>query len=762
MHDLPDLPALRYLKSLPQWVCHKGKIPMCPHNALRASVTNPATWGTYAQAIACCKKRGHDGVGFVLTEHDDLTGIDLDHCRDPKTGQFEPWAAEVLAFKETYAEISVSGTGVHILALGKIEKTVKADKSGVEMYRSARYLIVTGHHVRETPTDILAAPQTEMLLRARVEAARPTPKIAAPSSPQLATLKLDVRAQANLSGNGHDHGRDFFREVNTSALTRLDTWVPVLHPEAKFQPGTGAWRVSSADLGRPLQEDISYAPTGIRDFGREEGKTAIDMVIEYGAAPDARHAAFWLCERMGRRPEDHGWGGDAHTGVGAELARGLVAKVVQIAPEKKPDLHLLLPADVDWTRPAGVLGDMTEWILASSRRPNRPLAASAAVVILSAICGRHLYGPTGTALNLYVVALARTGVGKDRPLAAVEEILRAAGLAHLHTTAKGFSVSAVEKMIHDHPCCVATVDEIGGNFLGRMSHRHANSHETSMRTTLMELWSRDQGKGPFIGTRRATAEPITVPAPSLTIYGVSTPEAFYGAVTAGSAVDGFLNRFLLAPAAPRAKGREIDEARRRVPPAMVDALRALVPRIGANLGLLEVYALTHAPAGARLGWANAAVKADAEEFEDQILAMIDSDPETGPLLGRVFETTVRLAGLHAASRTGLEAYVGAEDLAWAKAWVLGSAQAMIDGVQNMMAASEYEEKFNLVRKVIREAGTIKRRELLRAVRSIGARERDDIVKHLIEGGWIETIQIASKTKTAGGFRWLNGEENATE
>ena len=44
-------------------------------------------------------------------------------------------------------------------------------------------------------------------------------------------------------------------------------------------------------------------------------------------------------------------------------------------------------------------------------------------------------------------------------------------------------------------------------------------------------------------------------------------------------------------------------------------------------------------------------------------------------------------------------------------------------------------------------------ELLRKVRSINARERDDIIRHLVDGGWIEEVQIKSKGRTARGWRW---------
>jgi hypothetical protein len=68
--------------------------------------------------------------------------------------------------------------------------------------------------------------------------------------------------------------------VNAAALARLDAWVPALHPKASQQAGTGGWRVSSQDLGRDLEEDLSYHRDGITDWGTREGLSPIDAVLK--------------------------------------------------------------------------------------------------------------------------------------------------------------------------------------------------------------------------------------------------------------------------------------------------------------------------------------------------------------------------------------------------------------------------------------------------------------------------------------------------
>jgi P4 family phage/plasmid primase-like protien len=126
---------------------------------------------------------------------------------------------------------------------------------------------------------------------------------AAHSTPPQQTAR-----NAPAEGRRQSKSGDFFRQVNTAALGGIGSWLPTIFPKAKRQDGTGAWRVSSADLGRSLEEDISVHPTeGGQDFGTRQSCSPIDIVQEHGGAPDAKDAAFWLCERLGKAPSDFGW-----------------------------------------------------------------------------------------------------------------------------------------------------------------------------------------------------------------------------------------------------------------------------------------------------------------------------------------------------------------------------------------------------------------------------------------------------------------------
>jgi hypothetical protein len=262
--------------------------------------------------------------GYVLGEDDgDLTGIDLDKCII--NGKLDPWANEIVTRAESYCEVSPSGTGIRIIARGKIDKTFKFDPAGVEVYGTGRYLTITGNHIAGTPTEIRPAPQTVAALgkrvedkRKEVEEARRAAKAngAGQEKTSSAAQEQPKRRRGVLWGAIYGNERDpFFRSVNTAALQSLSAWVPSLFGAAAMASNQG-YRVSSKDLGRDLEEDLSFTPQGIKDWGvwdmgddRGGKRTPIDIVLEYGSEETAADAALWLCERLAIDPASLGWRG---------------------------------------------------------------------------------------------------------------------------------------------------------------------------------------------------------------------------------------------------------------------------------------------------------------------------------------------------------------------------------------------------------------------------------------------------------------------
>ena len=112
------------LTALKQWVCWRlvpdknggkdRKMPFNPSSGKAAASNNPDTWTDYITAVEALKKYSYTGIGFMFTKESGIVGVDIDHCYDPETNQFNDVASAIIKKADTYTEFSPSGTGVHL------------------------------------------------------------------------------------------------------------------------------------------------------------------------------------------------------------------------------------------------------------------------------------------------------------------------------------------------------------------------------------------------------------------------------------------------------------------------------------------------------------------------------------------------------------------------------------------------------------------------------------------------------------------------
>lgn len=109
-------------------------------------------------------------LAFPIKDRDEddteeIAFIDLDDVRDPATGDLHPKAEEIINGAGSYAQVSTSGTGAHVLILapeGLDAKTIEDDlpdhpdfpHAEIEVYDSGRYIAFTGDHIEGTPTEV--------------------------------------------------------------------------------------------------------------------------------------------------------------------------------------------------------------------------------------------------------------------------------------------------------------------------------------------------------------------------------------------------------------------------------------------------------------------------------------------------------------------------------------------------------------------------------------------------------------------------------
>ena len=154
------------------------KIPYQTKNPNRkASRTISSDWSDLETALWCVENNWSsvDGIGFVFSREDGLSGVDFDNCRNPETEyvreEYQFWIDKL----EGYAEISPSGTGIKVWVKGTIaEQYFKAEESTgfrilkfaggeIEVYRRGQYFTVTTRSLKKVESITSAQRELDVL-----------------------------------------------------------------------------------------------------------------------------------------------------------------------------------------------------------------------------------------------------------------------------------------------------------------------------------------------------------------------------------------------------------------------------------------------------------------------------------------------------------------------------------------------------------------------------------------------------------------------
>lgn len=144
------------LKELEHWCCFKiekvdngrfTKRPYNPNTNEMAKSNDETTWVSFADAAS--QSLNYDGIGFFFKAP--YVGIDLDkvgneieqYLEQPDTDNI---IGEFINVLETYAEISPSGTGIHLITKGELPPRGRR-RGNVEIYDAGRFFTMTGQHI---------------------------------------------------------------------------------------------------------------------------------------------------------------------------------------------------------------------------------------------------------------------------------------------------------------------------------------------------------------------------------------------------------------------------------------------------------------------------------------------------------------------------------------------------------------------------------------------------------------------------------------
>lgn len=148
--ELRDLKQWGLFKTELQTGNSKHQYSKIPHNAIDGGAgksNDPTTWTNFDTAIKTLKEFNMDGLAFYFANG--YMGIDVDNVPGDLDEYFANAAnSENIVFNmlnrtKSYAELSMSQLGIHIIVKGKIPGD-RRRKGNIEMYESGRFFALTG------------------------------------------------------------------------------------------------------------------------------------------------------------------------------------------------------------------------------------------------------------------------------------------------------------------------------------------------------------------------------------------------------------------------------------------------------------------------------------------------------------------------------------------------------------------------------------------------------------------------------------------
>jgi hypothetical protein len=531
-----------------------------------------------------------------------------------------------------------------------------------------------------------------------------------------------------------------FMDLNQTALTRLADWVPELPSIARLRParrgyeGVALWRAGGS--GAPVEKrkrNLSIQPIGIKDWGTEETFSALDLVMRaFGINLDAAYK--WLGSQLGiddspaiilREKEGDGIHPDPVSDTEDLEEEGGQRESVEFAG-LTPDLCF----------PPGLVGTIAQWINDSAIKPQPALALAAALCVVGTAMGRQYAGPTRTGSHIYALGIAPTGAGKDHALQATKRILTSAGMGQHLGPGEFISSTAVINFMTRSPLGFCAMDEFGA-FMARINSRKAGGFEKAVGAILRTAWG--SSFSPMPTPEWAQKRSTLIHAPALSLYGTSTPEEFFGALSGLDTSNGILNRFLIFPSLARPNAVEPRASLDQVPLGIIEGLKLIMHGQG-GLVATNLNQSDADPAAFMLKceW-GAGAREMYQAYLTEIETTSDGDPEFAAFHSRAAEYAQRLAFIRAVGRRGGQADVEQEDTAWGITIARHCFSYALEAGRDYIADTEAQARAqDIFRAIKSRRGKISHRDLMRALQHrYSTRDARDALDALHQSGAIE-------------------------
>lgn len=350
---------------------------------------------------------------------------------------------------------------------------------------------------------------------------------------------------------------------------------------------------------------------------------------------------------------------------------------------KEKDDYLPFPKELYNVK--GFIGKVMNFTLENAPVPNKALALSGALSLISFLVARKVKTHTGLRGNIYILALAESGAGKERPRNVNQLILESIGLDNciLENVASG---EGLEDLLVKNNALFWQCDEFY-SVLHDMSLTFADNRNSLMKYLLTLYTSANKN---FMTRAKVNKECINIIKPHLTLYASTTPNGFFENLTERFLNDGMFSRLNIiiadTPQKPKIKS-EVD-----VPEDMISFAKEWRDFRPTGSGNIDIEAML-VPCTA------SASEIETKIYDEQYEKMESIRKSDNPLewkksaWNRYYEITMRYALLYACSEASSpdKAVITPEAILWANKFVKWEIENKIHMTERKYYRNDFEK-----------------------------------------------------------------------
>ncbi len=546
----------------------------------------------------------------------------------------------------------------------------------------------------------------------------------------------------SMPGEGRP-GDDFNERGDVRAVLTRHGWTLVKGGDNEYwrRPGkTSGWSATLkgnvfyvfSTAAAPFDQDQAYAPFSVY------------ALLEHGGDFTAAASALRR-DGFGQAPVP---AADVDLSNILDPLSGPVSSSTNIKPYKK-----IPPIPEHLFRVPGFVGEVIDFSMYGARYPNLQMAFCAAMALQSFLCSRKVREEGGLRPNLYMLALADSGVGKGFPRRVNSHILGQIGMGG----AIGNQISSGQGLEDEILRCrkmLYQTDEV--DHLMRSLSSSKESYHSMLLGMLLTLYSEaDQIHVARTKVRvRGRSEDLIreVDQPGLVILGTGTPECFFESLSMRLLTNGLFSRSIVVDAEERGEKQKTHDVS-EIPPHLIEIARWWKdynpapphPTTGQKPNLDDEHPTPAVVPFTEEGYAvldQLATHAD-DEYK---IARGAGDRVRATVWTRAYENATRLALVYACSRDHQEPCIDAEVARWVSEFVGHLVRRMLFLAAQHVAENPFHaECLKVMRKLRDCGGQSSRRDLIRLMH-LKAADLDQILSTLDQQGDITPVSIPSKTK----------------